>query len=737
MKKKKIIRIILVILLVLVGILLALFLFGTVAQAAGLIDDTINVQNLYSQYSIQNYQLDFYVDNSWAWLPWNWKSGIGKSVMYGLYIITNAIWMLGCNISSFTGSVIQEAYNLDFIGDMSNAIGTNIQILAGVSPAGFSADGFYLKTVKLIILIVGGYAAYTGMVKRETSKAIHAILNLVVIFVASAGLIAYAPGYIDMINGFSTDLSTGALDVGSKLVVPASGTEETDNEAETNSVDQLRNNLFAIQIKQPWLLLQYGTTDVNAIGTDRVNSLLSVNPGTNNGEDREDAVKTDIEDNNNTNLSTGGVGNRFFMVLFIFFFNIGISFFVFMLTGLMLLSQILFIVFAMFLPVSFLISMLPGQEGKWKQGVIKLFNTIMTRVGITLIITVAFSISSMLYSLSNTYSFAMIAFLQIVVYAGIYYKLGDLMGLFSFSANDAQGLGHRMLMRPNMYMHRKARDIKRLVKQSVGSNSRSGGQRRISAMSQQTSKQEPASLGERVGRTAAKVANVPGSAARKVGHMGKQIKDAPVNAAYAVYKNASDLKNSTKDEWESHKENRTAKMEKYQSRMAQKRATLSKVMGAGRTENEADRKERPDRKDTSYKPFRKPDYNEDLKMYQKNRKAREQMKDTGPKTEPGRKHVKMQSEKEHLEAGIRKKKKTMFSKADYNEDVNAYREGLKNREKQKKADLNRSTEGKLYVTRRTPTLQSFERRNVPQMKKSFKEERKQDVHTNRERRNTT
>ena len=41
-----------------------------------------------------------------------------------------------------------------------------------------------------------------------------------------------------------------------------------------DSVDLIRNSLFSIQVKQPWLLLQCGNSDVESIGADRVESLL-------------------------------------------------------------------------------------------------------------------------------------------------------------------------------------------------------------------------------------------------------------------------------------------------------------------------------------------------------------------------------------------------------------------------------------------------------------------------------
>lgn len=110
-------------------LVIAIFLLamlGTVVQAAGLVDDTVNVANEYSRYPLENYQLDFYVDNSWGWLPWNWSDGIGKQVMYGLYAITNFIWTISLYVSNATGYLVQEAYSLDFISATADSIGKNM-----------------------------------------------------------------------------------------------------------------------------------------------------------------------------------------------------------------------------------------------------------------------------------------------------------------------------------------------------------------------------------------------------------------------------------------------------------------------------------------------------------------------------------------------------------------------------------------------------------------------------------
>ena len=541
--KKKIFHFLKMALFVVALSLILLSLLGTVAHATGLVDDTINAGNLYSKYPLSNYQLDFYVDNSWSWLPWNWLDGIGKSVQYGLYCITNFVWTISLYLSNATGYVVQEAYKLDFINDMADSIGKSIQTLAGVTQNGFSSTGFYVGFLLLIILVVGIYVAYTGLIKRETSKALHAVINFVVVFVLSASFIAYAPDYIKKINEFSSDISTASLDLGTKIMLPNSDSEGKD------SVDLIRDSLFSIQVEQPWLLLQFGNSNAEEIGADRVVALVSASPEDEDGKTREEVVKTEIEDNDNNNLTIPQVVNRLGMVFFLLFFNLGITIFVFLLTGMMLFSQILFIIFAMFLPISFLLSMIPSYESMAKQAIVRVFNTIMTRAGITLIVTVAFSISSMFYNISTDYPFFMVAFLQIVCFAGIYMKLGDLMSMFSLNAGDSQSMGRRIFRRPYLFMRHRARRMEHRIARAVSAGGISGGvagavagsavagkrAERKNTASKENRGNTTSSMGQRAGSKVGAVLDTKNKVKDKANAVKENIKDMPTQTAYAVY----------------------------------------------------------------------------------------------------------------------------------------------------------------------------------------------------------
>lgn len=458
-----------------------------VAAASGLVDETIDAGNLYSQYRWDNYQIDFYVDTSWDWLPWNWMDRIDNKISSVFYGISDGIWLISVLLSSGTGYIVQQTYSLDFIGDMADDIGKNIQILAGMNTGSkkFNADGFYTWLLLFIVLIVGGYMAYAGLIKRKTTEAVSAAVNMLVIFLLTAAFIAYAPQYIKNINDFSADLSNGVLELGAKLVMPG------NDEMGVKATDKIRNNLFAIQVYKPWLLLQFGTTDETAIESeriaagvdgDRIKSILSVSPVTNFGEDRQTAVKTDIETYKNVNMTVTSVIGRFGTVLLVFFLNLIISIFVVIMCGLVIFTQLLFIIFALYLPLNFILSMLPTYNGLLKKAVLKLFNTILMRAGLTLLITIAFSLSVMIYSMLGDYPFLMVAFLQIVVFVGTYLKMDEILSMVALGDGGSnkrgrflKSMGRYMVMRKLFGRRYSSGGRRAAVSRNAGAGNGTGG----------------------------------------------------------------------------------------------------------------------------------------------------------------------------------------------------------------------------------------------------------------------
>ena len=554
---------------------LFLNLFTVQAHAAGLLDETIDMAHEFSRYPIDNYQLDFYVDSSWDWLPWNWLDGIGKTAQYAIYLFTNFLWTLNLYISNAVGYLIQQAYDLDFISSAASEIGKNIQLIAGVSASGFDSTGLFPGMMAIVTLLVGVYCTYVGLIKREMTKAFHAALNFVVVFVVSVGLIAYAPSAISGVNEFSSDISNGIVNVSAKILAP-------DAAGENTGVSAIRDCLFGIQVKQPWLIMQFGDSDVENIGEERVNSLLGTSPDENRGKDREEVVKTELEDYDNGNLTVTEVTSRFGLSVFFLIFNLIVSAFAIMLTGSMLLSQILFIISAMFLPVSLLISMIPAFSGTSRRAVISLFNTIMLRVGTTLLTTFVLVLSSLAYTIANGKPFVVVVLLQVILFAGVYMERDKLLGMIGLRDEDTGRIGRAMT-------NRSRRTISRAVRKAlpfaagVGVGKRSA-QRRAMQSTQRTAstsasrenvQQEKKNLGQRVGEKVGKIADAPSRVRDKAVETVQKVKDAPTNAEYAVHSNIESARQSVVETMQKRKEARAAQMESRRTTTASRREQLA------------------------------------------------------------------------------------------------------------------------------------------------------------------
>ena len=545
------------------------------AHAAGLLDETIDTAHEFSKYPIDNYQLDFYVDSSWDWLPWNWLDGIGKTAQYAIYLFTNFLWTLNLYISNAVGYLIQQAYDLDFISSAASEIGKNIQLIAGVSASGFDSTGLFPGMMAIVTLLVGVYCTYVGLVKRETTKAFHAALNFVVVFVVSVGLIAYAPSAISGVNEFSSDISNGIVNVSAKILAP-------DTAGENTGVSAIRDCLFGIQVQQPWLIMQFGDSDVENIGEERVNSLLGTSPDENRGKDREEVVKTELEDYDNGNLTVTEVTSRFGLSVFFLIFNLIVSVFAIMLTGSMLLSQILFIISAMFLPVSLLISMIPAFSGTSRRAVISLFNTIMLRVGTTLLTTFVLVLSSLAYTIANGKPFVVVVLLQVIVFAGVYMERDKLLGMIGLRDEGTGRVGRAMTNRPRRTISRAVRKALPFAA-GVGVGKRSAQRRAVQStqrtasttVNRETVPPEKKNLGQRVGETAGKIADTPSRVRDKAAETVRKVKDAPTNAEYAVHNNIESAQESVRETMQKRREARAAQMESRRATTASRREQLS------------------------------------------------------------------------------------------------------------------------------------------------------------------
>ena len=239
-----------------------------------------------------------------------------------------------------------------------------------------------------------------------------------------------------------------------------------------------------------------------------------------------------------------------------------------------------------------------------KQAIVRVFNTIMTRAGITLIVTVAFSISSMFYNISTDYPFFMVAFLQIVCFAGIYMKLGDLMSMFSLNANDSQSMGRRIFRRPYLYLAHRARRMERRLAGAVTAGGVAGAVAGSTISNRKATRNTAtkdsrgntsSSMGQRVGSKVGAVLDTKNKVKDKASAVKENIKDMPTQTAYAVHSakekaksSVSDFKRGMVQEQQSRQSGRMEKREQHRQNIADKRMELQKAQEARQAQRKAD-----------------------------------------------------------------------------------------------------------------------------------------------------
>lgn len=527
-KKRKIIKTLLRIAFIIFCVLCVFYFFGVTAHAAGFLDETVNETHSFSKYSEWNYQLDYHADkNSW----WDVGGNIANGALFILHLLINVIWLLSVLLSSITGFLVQEAFNLDLIGSMADKLGKNIQNIAGINRSGFDSNGFLPQILKFLILILGLYMLYMGAVKKTASKAVGALVNFAAVLLIGGSMIAFAPDIITAVNDFSVDLSDTALEVTSSMLGVETETQDGENEDENKNLNLIRSNMFDIQVQKPWLILQYGDSNIENIGEERVRELLSKAPMT---KEREAIATKEVQDGN-LNMSPSNLVMRLVMVIVLLVFNLIISFFIIMLAGTMLFSQVLFMVYAMVLPLSCIVSMIPGQANSWKKSAVKMFNTLLMKFGITIVITIAFSLSSSAYEIAAELPFVFVMFIQIIVFAGIHMKLGDIMGMFGLNISDSKGLAGGIMHKGSHMVKRQLHKISHLRRHSQRNRKPKQTKNFQNSPSNfnRTSSRTP--MSEKIGSFAANVADVPSKIKDKASSFKNTVSNAPLNVRYAAH----------------------------------------------------------------------------------------------------------------------------------------------------------------------------------------------------------
>ncbi|PFU47953.1 hypothetical protein COK86_01630 [Bacillus cereus] len=377
-----------------------------------LIDDIIpkSKEKLkFEEYPPSSYGIDVYTPEGGfgeSLKFWKWKDSIKEQIVATIFILISIAWTVNLAISSLVTSLVGQSMSLNIVADVGDKLGEVISKTAGFN--GSWGNGIYSELIGLMLALLACWVIWVGFIQRRQSEMLGGLLKALGILVFTLGFFANSSYIIKGLNNFSEQVNKTVLDTSQSI----SGASE----GHSSGVDSITDLTHTLLIKQPYTLLQFGTTDMKKIGDERIKKLLT----TTDPEKRKDLIKEEVEIQKNKTLSLDATFERGALVLLLGVINAPLWIVLGLCSMAMLFYQLMFIIVALMSPVMLLMALVPAWTGTAKRFLAELFRTLLMKVAIGFLVTLMFWVSSILFSATDKYGYLVVAILQILSFLGVW-----------------------------------------------------------------------------------------------------------------------------------------------------------------------------------------------------------------------------------------------------------------------------------------------------------------------------
>ncbi|PEE97259.1 hypothetical protein CON21_29400 [Bacillus thuringiensis] len=377
-----------------------------------LIDDIIpkSKEKLkYEEYPPSSYGIDIYTPEGGfgeSLKFWKWGDKVKEQMVAVLFSLISIGWTINLGISTFVTSMVGQSMSLNIVADVGDKLGDVISKAAGFN--GSWGNGIYSELIGLMLALLACWVIWVGFVQRRQSEMLGGLLKALGILVFTLGFFANSSYIIKGLNTFSEQVNKTVLDSTQSI----SGASE----GYSSGVDSITDLTHTLLIKQPYTLLQFGTTDMKKIGDERIKKMLT----TTAADERQELLKEEVEQKKNTILTLDATFERGALVLLLFLINGPLWVVLGLCSMAMLFYQLMFIIVALMSPVMLLMALVPAWTGTAKRFLSELFRTLLMKVAIGFLITLMFWVSSILFSATDKYGYLVVAALQVLSFLGVW-----------------------------------------------------------------------------------------------------------------------------------------------------------------------------------------------------------------------------------------------------------------------------------------------------------------------------
>ncbi|EOO34358.1 CD3337/EF1877 family mobilome membrane protein [Bacillus mycoides] len=364
----------------------------------------------YEEYPPSSYGIDIYTPEGGfgeSLKFWKWGDKVKEQMVAVLFSLISIGWTINLGISTFVTSMVGQSMSLNIVADVGDKLGDVISKAAGFNGS-WGSGGIYSELIGLMLALLACWVIWVGFVQRRQSEMLGGLLKALGILVFTLGFFANSSFIIKGLNNFSEQTNKTVLDATQGI----SGTSE----GYSSGVDSITDLTHTLLIKQPYTLLQFGTTDMKKIGDERIKKMLT----TTKADERQDLLKEEVEQKKNTILTLDATFERGALVLLLFLINAPLWVVLCLCSMAMLFYQLMFIIVALMSPVMLLMALVPAWTGTAKKFLAELFRTLLMKVAIGFLLTLMFWVSSILYSATDKYGYLVVAALQVLSFLGVW-----------------------------------------------------------------------------------------------------------------------------------------------------------------------------------------------------------------------------------------------------------------------------------------------------------------------------
>lgn len=443
-----------------VGMLVTLFclclaVFHGVTHAQGLFPDKQDLESTYYflKYPMDNYSLDYSFEGDKG--VFGALEGLA-GVFYGLASILWSFCVGVCKIGIY---LMDMSLRFDMVENSLGVVSRSLGNLFGIHGHGISG-GVFGNLFRFAVLALGVYVAFIGIVERKYTEVWKSVGMFILVLVISISFANHSKEYLSAVNDGVNELTQAISSIGMGVFESKEKKEEIHDSGGSvaNKVGEKKvqlatssmcEMLFDIQVRKPWLCLQFGTADKKEIeeryGEGTIKEIESRAFGS---EKRDEKVKKVIEADEEADrmayMTENGSNSRIGGIFFIFIANLVITGTVGFFCILMILGQVMFLVCVFLLPFAFFLALIPGKERILKKSLLRTVLYLFVKVGLVVLLTVLFSVVGLIYqvSLENNIPVIVMQILIACVFLYVLKNIDQLLKLFGISegVRDLKGI---------------------------------------------------------------------------------------------------------------------------------------------------------------------------------------------------------------------------------------------------------------------------------------------------------